>query len=150
MLRHVALVRTDLVFLRSVRRLLVTASIVPSLPILVTLMKEALSSSETSVLIRATRQHPRRHHSLCTNCFVKSIFFPSTNYAQKISNIGWKSSQDFSQRVELASPSLTLGSKMHTPEQKGASMTRCYSSGVSAIFPRLVAAQLFIVSRTKK
>jgi hypothetical protein len=29
-------------------------------------------------------------------------------------------------------------------------MTRCYSSGVSAIFPRLVAAQLFIVSRTKK
>jgi hypothetical protein len=39
----------------SVRRLLVTASIVPSSPILVTLMKEALSSSETSVLTRATR-----------------------------------------------------------------------------------------------
>jgi hypothetical protein len=33
-----------------VRRLLVTVSVVPSLPILVTLMKEALSSSETSVL----------------------------------------------------------------------------------------------------
>jgi hypothetical protein len=32
------------------RRLLVTASIIPSSPILVTLMKEALSSSETSVL----------------------------------------------------------------------------------------------------
>jgi hypothetical protein len=44
-----------LVFLRSVRRLLVTASDVPSSPILVTLMKEALSSSETSVLTRATR-----------------------------------------------------------------------------------------------
>jgi hypothetical protein len=43
-----------LVFIRSVRRLLVTANVVPSLPILVTLMKEALSSSETSVLIRAT------------------------------------------------------------------------------------------------
>jgi hypothetical protein len=42
------------VFLRSVRRLLVTASVVPSSPILVTLMKEALSSSETSVLTRAT------------------------------------------------------------------------------------------------
>jgi hypothetical protein len=42
-------------FLHSVRRLLVTASVVPSSPILVTLMKEALSSSETSVLIRATR-----------------------------------------------------------------------------------------------
>jgi hypothetical protein len=37
-----------------VRRLLVTAN-VPSSPILVTLMIEALSSSETSVLTRATR-----------------------------------------------------------------------------------------------
>jgi hypothetical protein len=62
MLRRVALVRTDvleelaasLVFLRSMRRLLVTASVVPSSPILVTLMKEALSSSETLVLTRAT------------------------------------------------------------------------------------------------
>jgi hypothetical protein len=34
--------------------LLVTASVVPSSPILVTLMKEALSYSETSVLTRAT------------------------------------------------------------------------------------------------
>jgi hypothetical protein len=40
-----------------VRRLLVTASVVPSSPILVTLMKEALSSSETSVLTRATRRN---------------------------------------------------------------------------------------------
>jgi hypothetical protein len=46
-----------LVFLRSVRRLLVTASVVLSSPILVTLMKEAPSSSETSVLIRATRRN---------------------------------------------------------------------------------------------
>jgi hypothetical protein len=44
-------------FLRSVRRLLVTASVVPSSPILVTLMKEALSSSATSVLARATRRN---------------------------------------------------------------------------------------------
>jgi hypothetical protein len=68
MLRRVALVRTDvseepsasfimvtrlgertLRFLRSVRRLLVTASIVSSSSILVTLMMEALGSSETSV-----------------------------------------------------------------------------------------------------
>jgi hypothetical protein len=41
---------------RSVCRLLVTAS-VPISPILVTLMKEALSSSETSVLTRATRRN---------------------------------------------------------------------------------------------
>jgi hypothetical protein len=59
MLRRVDLVRTDVseelsAFLRSVRRLLVTASVVSSSPLLVTLMKEALSSSETSVLTRAT------------------------------------------------------------------------------------------------
>jgi hypothetical protein len=39
------------------RRLLVTASVVPSSQIIVTLMKEALSSSETSVLTRATRRN---------------------------------------------------------------------------------------------
>jgi hypothetical protein len=70
MLRRVAVVKTDvsqefstsfvrvashLVFIRSVRRLLVTANVVPSSPILATLMKEALSSCETSVLTRATR-----------------------------------------------------------------------------------------------
>jgi hypothetical protein len=42
---------------RSVRRLLVTASVLPSAQILATLMKEALSSSETSVLTRATRRN---------------------------------------------------------------------------------------------
>jgi hypothetical protein len=45
------------VFLRSMRRLLVTASVVHSSPILFTLMKEVLSSSETSVLTRATRRN---------------------------------------------------------------------------------------------
>jgi hypothetical protein len=43
--------------LRSVRRLLVTSSVVHNSPILVTLMMEALSSSETSVLTRATRRN---------------------------------------------------------------------------------------------
>jgi hypothetical protein len=42
---------------RSVRRLLVTDNVVPSLPILVTLMMEALSSSETSVLTRVTLRY---------------------------------------------------------------------------------------------
>jgi hypothetical protein len=37
--------------------MLVTAGVVPSLSIIVTLMKEALSSSETSVLTRATRRN---------------------------------------------------------------------------------------------
>jgi hypothetical protein len=44
------------VFLRSLRRLLVTTN-VPSSPILVTLMKGALRSSETSVLTKATRRN---------------------------------------------------------------------------------------------
>jgi hypothetical protein len=43
-------------FLRSMRRLLVTAN-VPSSQIFVTLIIEALSSSETSVLTRATRRN---------------------------------------------------------------------------------------------
>jgi hypothetical protein len=62
MLRHVALVKNrrfggTCEFLRSMRRLLVTACVVPSSPILVTLMKEASGSSETSVLTRATRRN---------------------------------------------------------------------------------------------
>jgi hypothetical protein len=47
-----------LVFLRSIRRLLAAACVVPSSPIFVTLM-EAPGSSETSVLTRATlRNNP--------------------------------------------------------------------------------------------
>jgi hypothetical protein len=43
--------------LRSVRRLLVTANVVPSSPILVTLMMEALRSTKTSALTRATQRN---------------------------------------------------------------------------------------------
>jgi hypothetical protein len=69
MLRRVVLLRTDdseepsarfeqiHIFLRSVHRLLVAASVVASSPILVTLMKEALGTSESSVLTRATRRN---------------------------------------------------------------------------------------------
>jgi hypothetical protein len=46
-----------LVFLRSARRLLVASCVVLSSPILVALMKEALGSSETSVLTRAARHN---------------------------------------------------------------------------------------------
>jgi hypothetical protein len=58
-LHLVALERTDIpeeriIFLRSVLRLLFTANVVPSSPILVTLMVVSIRSSETSVLKRAT------------------------------------------------------------------------------------------------
>jgi hypothetical protein len=60
MLHRVAFVRNDVskehvsVFLRSIRRLPVAANVVPSSPILVILRMEVLSSSQTSVLTRAT------------------------------------------------------------------------------------------------
>jgi hypothetical protein len=44
-------------FLSSMLHLVVSANNVPGSPILVTLMKEALSSSDTSVLRRATRRN---------------------------------------------------------------------------------------------
>jgi hypothetical protein len=47
----------NFVFLQSVHQLQVMAHVVPSSPILVTLMMEARSSSETLVLLRATRHN---------------------------------------------------------------------------------------------
>jgi hypothetical protein len=56
MLRREALVRAN-IFLRSMLRLLVSAKVVPRSPIHATLMMEAISSSKTSVLMKATRRH---------------------------------------------------------------------------------------------
>jgi hypothetical protein len=48
---------SHITFLRSVRQLLVTAIVVPSSMILLTLMMEPARSSETSVHTRATRRN---------------------------------------------------------------------------------------------
>jgi hypothetical protein len=72
-----------------VRQLLVRARVVPSSPILVTLVKEVLSSSETLVLTRATWRktsedailHSNRRENLKSlkSFFLTSILYVSDN-----------------------------------------------------------------------
>jgi hypothetical protein len=62
-----------------VRRLLGTANVVPSSSILVTLMMEALNSSETPVISRATRRYipedaiPLKFSRFCSDLFPSII-----------------------------------------------------------------------------
>jgi hypothetical protein len=95
-LRHHGKRIGELGFLRRVRRFLAAANNVPSWPILVTMMMEAISSSETSVLTSVTRRnipedgifHSHKLLVMCIADMPQTSYLSSRNSSQrKFSNV---------------------------------------------------------------
>jgi hypothetical protein len=76
--------RKYLVLLRSLRRLLDTTSVVPSSPILVTLMKQALIFSETSLLTSDTRRNVPEDAILHSHRRENLKSYVTTNYFRNV------------------------------------------------------------------
>jgi hypothetical protein len=80
-----AVTTNDIVLLRSVLRLQVTANFVPSSQILVTRMMEAIYSPETSVVTRATRRNVQEDGILHIGSLLQIVF--RSVFKQRVTDI---------------------------------------------------------------